>query len=1410
MKKILLAAIAACASAAAVGGPVLLDGVSFDSGPRNRHKALKIPIEPIHGELTLTGEMWASNVVKGAKPHENARVQITFHDAKGKQVGGWPRAYAVTKGSVPWTPVKLRWHVPFSTREARLSLCNWGLEGSAGFRNIRVECTKDRMLGIGNAPLPEGADKDVWSLNGAWKSESAGRIRYSLNGLWGARPVFKGDKEGVVPGDNDRWGWGKIPALWWAMDPWGKANQDFVYSPWMRDNNEEIPEIKDKCWYRRRFRIPEEAKGRKVALWFDVVNNAATVYVDGQKAGEAIFPGGEVDLTDFVTPGKEHTIDFFVTASMVNWIYGGLFAGDQNREASKRQAQGACRGITGDLYLDILPKVAVIDEAYVETSVEKGEITFCTSLRKGVKAVRRMSATIRGLGVEKKFESDSIAVDASGIARFTASWKDAKLWDLHTPKNIYTCTIAADGDVSLPFTFGFREIRQVGRDWLLNGKPVHLKSLYCGNCKQCAAFSCKQGCVELCQKAKADGFNSFIAGNYDCQAGSVSYLEGIAEACDEVGMIYAFTLPHVKEFKNDLEKPEIAARYGQVTREFVRRARHHPSILFYAMNHNHTGYTQEQNPSRMDGVEKPVPAHPEHAKRRRAAEIAAEIAKGIDPTRVVYHHCSGLLSNVHNTECYLNWAPIQERSDWMEQWGTKSKVPHFIVEYGMPLTMSWFSYRWPHHIIPTRAYQSCWAAEYAAAIVGEKAYEMDDALKALTGREEELWQQGPFGWYALDSMLSHSTNDYHEVMCRYTEDNWKAFRGWKLTGVLPWAQGTLYCRAPNSSESSGFDPYAPDYSPNRFKNLKGRGPVQCWERKSRGSYWEYVGDRSDFCKTPWGETFAKWNREEIAFIGGGEVFTEKDHHFVAGEEFRKQLVIVNDCREKREVEWTAKCGEVRHSGKVAVDAGGVAFVPVAFKAPGKAGKYQIEAYFAFSDGEKRSDRFGFEVYAPLKTPKVMDVVLYDTKGLTRRELDRLGLAYRLVNDLEELHRIVTTNKTFKLIVGRESLTRHLFDRFLVPNPNRYYEFHGKVLVFEQSYRQLTDIGFRTQEYGLRNVYARWSDAQFPKLDADEIRDWNGEATLTTPYNTSIRKDDSRYFTEEWGPFQNTRTWRCRNRGNVASVIPEKPGAGSWRPLLDGAFNLEYAPLLEWAAMYGRIVFCQLDVTARTRSDPVADNVIRRLYARLDQPGQRWRANPQVLGFDAIWYANNAFMCLGPNPSSEPDAWFKPESTTVIASSGAKKPADFNRRVEQGMTAILLGMSAEEVKEWSPVAIKCENVTNAWVNPIIAKPPAELNGISAADFYVHGRVDFAAFTEPAEDGNEVFRVVRFGKGKVVFWQLPPWKIDSERRPYLRVSRRRANSMLGLLENNLGVKFNPRAVFYFDNQFSDDDPYRYWRW
>src|SRR5207247_569275 len=113
------------------------------------------------------------------------------------------------------------------------------------------------------------------------------------------------------------------------------------------------------------------------------------------------------------------------------------------------------------------------------------------------------------------------------------------------------------------------------------------------------------------------------------------------------------------------------------------------------------------------------------------------------------------------------------------------------------------------------------------------------------------------------------------------------------------------------------------------------------------------------------------------------------------------------------------------------------------------------------------------------------------------------------------------------------------------------------------------------------------------IAAEHWRDWRGEATILPPrLNYTLRP---RYGpTVKWCDIPVTRLWRCGNRGNVASVLIEKPSRGDFLPIIDGGYSLQYSPLMEYRERQGMILFCQMDVTGRTESDPVAETLTRNI------------------------------------------------------------------------------------------------------------------------------------------------------------------------------------------------------------------------
>jgi beta-galactosidase len=67
----------------------------------------------------------------------------------------------------------------------------------------------------------------------------------------------------------------------------------------------------------------------------------------------------------------------------------------------------------------------------------------------------------------------------------------------------------------------------------------------------------------------------------------------------------------------------------------------------------------------------------------KPAVRAEAIVKRFDPKRIVYHHSSGNLGSKHTSNFYINFAPIQEVSDWFEHWSKKGVKSMFPVEYGV-------------------------------------------------------------------------------------------------------------------------------------------------------------------------------------------------------------------------------------------------------------------------------------------------------------------------------------------------------------------------------------------------------------------------------------------------------------------------------------------------------------------------------------------------------------------------------------------------------------------------------------------------------------------------------------------------------------------------------------------------------
>jgi len=1378
----------------------------------------RIPLKPEYGRLQLSMKMKVTGVELGKESYQTGRLTMAYLNAKGDRIGEWPNVFGMT-GTTDWVDCERIYPIPEGAAWLSLSPCNLGASGTVEFRALSLKVCRVRALVKADAPLPPGAESDPESLSDAWRQTTATRERICLNGLWKFRPVLTNETAQTVPAAGDCWGWFKVPGIWpdgaWELE--GGAQKIWI-APWLEERGG--VRIFDQAWYKRRLSVPKTWADRRIVLDFTMLQTHVQAFVDGAPCGELWYPGGELDLTGKLKPGAEQELALLVTARPLTSERNAFMAPDR---IVTDKASVKLKGLTGDLFLCAMPTAARLEDAQVITSVRDRTATFAVETSGLGKGPYHLRASVTGCGEAKReFASGALTPDAAGVLRFTVPWTDARLWDTDTPQNRYEATLTlADGagqtvDALTPVKFGFREFRIAGRDFLLNGTPIHLRALYNASANGKADKATVAAARELCLRMFAYGFNAIIGGNYDFAPGSVGYLEGLLEACDQTGMLMAFSLPHKKDFANKLDDPKMAELYRKQTAWLIRQARNHPSVVLYAMNHNSTGYYGDQNPMKIDGVYDILKAadlkNDWVPKQRKQAFITESIAKSIDPTRPVYHHESGNLGDLHTVNCYLNWAPIQERSDWTEHWATQGVKPLFFVEWGLPHISSWSSYRGPKFIWRCEAFQSLWAAEFAAQFWGDAAYRDDAAAVKALDHEERLWAMGvPFAWSKLNQPLRGLAQNYTEVQAHFADDNWRSHRTWGVSAMLPWDQGDFWRRVAETQTA---------VVENALKGLKCPGIVpDC--TLSGEQYIQDQGVRDAFAPSAVGKTLLRWNMPDCAFIGGPtNAFTSKDHLFAPRTQVSKSLIILNDRRRTQAVTWTWRLWLkddklIEKRGSVDVAPGGKAVVPLAFTFPKRAKdgeNYRLTAAFSFGGGVTQADEFALRaVRAPERPALKKPVLLYDPRGLTLALFDRLRVPYVKFNG----ERVPTADET--VVIGREAL-----DEKGAPWLAKLSD-GLRVLVFEQRAATLEGLlGFRIAERGSRALFPRFAHPATQGFDGESLRDWSGAATLLPAHLEGLPDAEPHDPQWQWCGFTNTHVWRCGSRGNVASVLIEKPSRGDWRALVDGEFDLQYAALLETVVGSGRAVFCQLDVTGRTANDPVADRLVVNLLGYLD--GARPELCRTVVCASG-GAAESLLHEIGAVTHQGNSTLYGPGSL-LVAESGAAAPQGLAQAVERGLDVVCMGMTGDELKAWCPAPVATVH-TNACFTRIARLPP-EFNGLSNADWAWHGRMEFDALVAPEserESSNTALRVVRYGKGRVVIWQVPPWKIDEKTKPYLRTSKRHANAMAARLFANLGAEFGASRLgerfavpvekawlksYYLDTPEAGDDPYRYYRW
>jgi hypothetical protein len=338
------------------------------------------------------------------------------------------------------------------------------------------------------------------------------------------------------------------------------------------------------------------------------------------------------------------------------------------------------------------------------------------------------------------------------------------------------------------------------------------------------------------------------------------------------------------------------------------------------------------------------------------------------------------------------------------------------------------------------------------------------------------------------------------------------------------------------------------------------------------------------------------------------------------------------------------------------------------------------------------------------------------------------------------------------------------------------------------------------------------------LPGDNLHDWQGSATLLPPklsYQTPGQFNGVPAIVRNG--ILSPRIWRCGNRGDVASVLIEKPACGDFLPILDGGFSLEYTPLMEYREGRGCVVFCQMDVTGRSAPDPAAEKLISNLLLYLD--GWEPPAEKSLLyaGEDAgrLHLEQEGFH-VAPF-----DGRLGPGQVLAIGPGEQLEPKALADGLHAGAKVVSIGGDPAQIGRLLGVSVSTE--TGEYINSTFQAlhRDSPLVGIGPADVYSH-----EPRTLPLMSGDVVSPVLA-DKGAAVFFGLTPWSYDPGHQNTKRTFRRTSFALARVL-GNLGVhgetpllgRFSSPVAgtsesrwlhgLYLDTPEEWDDPYRFFGW
>ncbi len=1097
------------------------------------------------------------------------------------------------------------------------------------------------------APVAWAAGFADWSNDGAFQRDNSLRGEIVLNGTWRWQPY----EEGKDRPDEKAWLFRNVP---------GWDARDFF----IRDANGKIVKKikgkrisgKERCWQERTFTLPRDWAGRKVVLEFYATRGNTSLFLDGEKLSDIKLSKGKGRFKPWTA--WEVTLP---TPLKLDAPYRLTIATD---------------GIFDDVWLRSYPAsgggkimaAGPIQDDHLITSVRKKHLQLKTD---GLsRAARKVRLVVAEESKSLKTWTAGIAPDESGQWKLDKSfaWADAKLWSPEHP-NLYWYKIELlDGDdkvidATLGKRFGFREFWIEGGSFYLNGKPITMRSHQSPSFKfdvtsnNRVAAKTRRFVRENVTCWKSVGMNMCMMWGFGETNGQVVF-----DTLDELGFLTITSARDYKYYADPKEHPDRKAAWIARTTRIYKRYRHHPSFIAFSSGGGHQIW--DACPATIDGSRDPEKDWPDQLKapvesfKRRAA-----LHKSLDPTRPVMWHSSVARSSpIVGTMGYLSFdLDLQERENWPLAWSRTRHKPLFNMEFGMPFSMSW-ALR-PKFNRPTKVR---FALEYSAMYFGDEFYR--------SARPE--WMGYFAGKGKAPKRTGHSYSPPEDaVRSLFTR---QTFQAWRTYGVNLGPFGEQYAWFDMNSakyyKHRGEDPRRIGSTPDRWAGHK-----SSWSGKLT-----QIGQAAKETLTPL-----------YAYIGGAEHFTRKDHCYFSGQDVAKHVIVINDREDPVEVRgvwglYDDKGEQVLKGdlGKVKIASGlrSLNDLNIRFKAPqvDQRTDYTLKAICAANLQGRLTDTMTITIFPPkpvawssLTIPS--RIYCFDPAGEAQKMLTKAGAGFESISDGKSL-----TDTSRLLVIGRHALENAYNVKKLGAAFDKAVDAGLRVLVLEQATGNV--LGLEMEETSPRHVFIRAKGhPAFAGLADGDFRYWRGESDLFKAYADALDPWDGKV-----PPRRSTypkRFWHWGNDNSVSTFVIKKPQLGAARALLDCGFDLLETPLLETVRGRGRIIFCQLDVSNRYGTDPVAtrvmDNLLR--YLTTSKPPETNLGEPIDLvqkPEDSVKLTEFTGFCAAPPAGglgwgiSAADMFFRDELTLKAIKTDAAPPTMF---IKIGDKRIGYTLRAESLK-----------------------------------------------------------------------------------------------------------------------------------